>query len=158
MSGNDGHSACAFIRAAREDDVEKMYRLEQMCFDIEDFSTHQLQYLLNTKTAFSYVAEIDGDFAGFIIGLTNRNRFGKYGRVYTLDVDDRFRRMGIATTLMDSLMESLRNAGCTSCFLEVKMDNGKAIPLYEKMGFRRSRIVPNYYSSGVHALKMKKSL
>jgi ribosomal-protein-alanine N-acetyltransferase len=158
MSGNDGHSACAFIRAAREDDVEKMYRLEQMCFDIEAFSTHQLQYLINTKTAFSYVAEIDGDFAGFIIGLTNRNRFGKYGRVYTLDVDDRFRRMGIATTLMDSLMESLRNAGCTSCFLEVKMDNGKAIPLYEKMGFRRSRIVPNYYSSGVHALKMKKPL
>lgn len=158
MSGNDGHSACIFIRAAKEDDVEKMYRLEQMCFDIEAFSTHQLQYLINTKTAFSYVAEAEGDFAGFIIGLTNRNRFGKYGRVYTLDVDDRFRRMGIATTLMDALMESLRRAGCTSCFLEVKMDNGKAIPLYEKMGFRRSRIVPNYYSSGVHALKMKKPL
>ncbi len=158
MSGNDGHSGGVFIRAAGEGDVEKMYRLEQMCFDIEAFSTHQLQYLINTKTAFSYVAEIDGDFAGFIIGLTNRNRFGKYGRVYTLDVDDRFRRMGIATTLMDALMESLRKAGCTSCFLEVKMDNCKAIPLYEKMGFRRSRIVPNYYSCGVHALKMKKPL
>jgi ribosomal-protein-alanine N-acetyltransferase len=26
------------------------------------------------------------------------------------------------------------------------------------MGFTRSRIVPNYYSNGVHALKMKKSL
>jgi len=158
MSGNDGHSGGIFIRAAREDDIVKMYRLEQMCFDIEAFSTHQLQYLINTKTAFSYVAEADGDFAGFIIGLTNRNRFGKYGRVYTLDVDDRFRRMGIAMTLMDALMESLRRSGCTSCFLEVKMDNDKAIPLYEKMGFRRSRIVPNYYSMGVHALKMKKPL
>jgi ribosomal-protein-alanine N-acetyltransferase len=146
------------IRAAKEGDVEKMYALEQMCFDIEAFSTYQLQYLINTKTAFSFVAEYEGSFAGFIIGQTNRNRFGKYGRVYTLDVDDRFRRMGIATTLMDALTERLRQAGCTRCFLEVKMDNGKAIPLYEKMGFSRSRIVPNYYASGVHALKMKKSL
>lgn len=96
------------IRAAKDDDVEKMYRLEQICFDIEAFSTHQLQYLINTKTAVSFVAEYDGDLAGFVIGLTNRNRFGKYGRVYTLDVDDRFRRMGIATMLLDSLTERLR--------------------------------------------------
>lgn len=147
-----------FIRAAKDDDVEKMYRLEQMCFDIEAFSSHQLQYLINTKTAISFVAEANGDFAGFIIGLTNRNRFGKYGRVYTLDVDDRFRRMGIGMTLMDALIEGLRQAGCTNCFLEVKLDNEKAIPLYEKMGFSRSRMVPNYYSDGVHALKMRKSL
>jgi ribosomal-protein-alanine N-acetyltransferase len=146
------------IRKAKEEDVENMYRLEQECFEIEAFSTHQLQYLINTRTAVSFVAEYRGDFAGFVIGLTNRNRFGRYGRVYTLDVDDRYRRMGIASTLLNALTERLRQAGCTSCFLEVKLDNDKAIPLYEKMGFERSRIVPNYYSCGVHALKMKKSL
>jgi ribosomal-protein-alanine N-acetyltransferase len=146
------------IRKAKDNDVEKMYRLEQKCFEIEAFSTHQLQYLINTKTAVSFVAEYRGDFAGFVIGLTNRNRFGRYGRIYTLDVDDQFRRMGIASTLLDALTERLRQAGCSKCFLEVKLDNDKAIPLYEKMGFERSRIVPNYYSSGVHALKMKKSL
>lgn len=159
MTDSDCQAASqVFIRAAKDDDVDKMYRLEQMCFDIEAFSTSQLQYLINTKTAISYVAEANGDFAGFVIGLTNRNRFGKYGRVYTLDVDDRFRRKGIAMTLMDALMDGLRKAGCTSCFLEVKVDNDKAIPLYEKMGFTRSRLVPDYYSDGVHALKMKKSL
>jgi ribosomal-protein-alanine N-acetyltransferase len=159
MSYCDGQTANGLlIRKAKDDDVEKMYRLEQICFDIEAFSTHQLQYLINTKTAFSFVAEYQGDFAGFVIGLTNRNRFGRYGRVYTLDVDDRFRRLGIASTLLSALTESLRHAGCNKCFLEVKLDNDSAIPLYEKMGFERSRIVPNYYSSGVHALKMKKSL
>jgi ribosomal-protein-alanine N-acetyltransferase len=146
------------IRPAREGDVESMYALEQMCFDMEAFSAGQLQYLINTKTAYSFVAECDGAFAGFIIGLTNRNRFGKYGRIYTLDVDDRFRRRGIATILLKTLMERLRQAGCANCFLEVKVDNDKAITLYEKMGFERSRIVPNYYSEGVHALKMKKTL
>jgi len=135
-----------------------MFRLEQMCFDIEAFSTHQLQYLINTKTAISFVAEFDGVFAGFIIGLTNRNRFGKYGRVYTLDVDDQFRRLGIGTVLIEALLKELGKAYCTRCFLEVKIDNGRAIPLYEKIGFEKCRIVPNYYSPGVDALKMKKSL
>ncbi|WP_254591222.1 GNAT family N-acetyltransferase [Methanocella conradii] len=146
------------VRPATEGDVESMYALEQMCFDVEAFSAHQLQYLINAKTAYSFVAEYDDAFAGFIIGLTNRNRFGKYGRIYTLDVDYRFRRRGIATILLKTLMERLRQAGCTNCFLEVKVDNDKAITLYEKMGFERSRIVPNYYSDGVHALKMKKTL
>jgi ribosomal-protein-alanine N-acetyltransferase len=135
-----------------------MYRLEQMCFDIEAFSTHQLQYLINTKTAISYVAEYNGDFAGFIIGLTNRNRFGKYGRVYTLDVDDRFRRLGIGTVLIEALLRDLRQAKCSRCFLEVKLDNSRAIPLYQKLGFERCRIVPDYYSPGIHAVKMKKQL
>jgi [ribosomal protein S18]-alanine N-acetyltransferase len=146
------------LRAAKDDDVEAMFRLEQMCFDIEAFSTHQLQYLINTKTAISFVAEYEGAFAGFIIGLTNRNRFGKYGRVYTLDVDDNYRRLGIGTVLMDALVQDLKKAHCSRCFLEVKLDNGRAIPLYEKLGFEKCRIVSNYYAQGVHALKMKKTL
>jgi ribosomal-protein-alanine N-acetyltransferase len=146
------------IRAAKDNDVDNMYRLEQMCFDIEAFSTHQLQYLINTKTAISYVAEYNGDFAGFIIGLTNRNRFGKYGRVYTLDVDNRFRRLGIGTVLIEALLQDLRQAKCSRCFLEVKLDNLRAIPLYEKLGFEKCRMVPDYYSPGIHALKMKKQL
>jgi ribosomal-protein-alanine N-acetyltransferase len=146
------------IRPAREDDVDRMYRLEQICFDIEAFSPHQLQYLINTRTSFSFVAECDGDMAGFIIGLTNRNRFGRYGRIYTLDVDDRFRRKGVATTLLNALTICLRQAGCSNCFLEVKTDNDSAIQLYSKMGFEISRLVPDYYADGVHALKMKKSL
>ena len=148
----------AVIRAARDTDVDNMYRLEQMCFDVEAFSTHQLQYLINTRTAISFVAEYNGAFAGFIIGLTNRNRFGKYGRVYTLDVDDRFRRLGIGTVLIEALLGDLRHARCSRCFLEVKIDNSKAINLYEKIGFERCRIVPDYYSPGVNALKMKKQL
>ncbi len=157
LTGN-GAASGVRIRAAMDGDVEQMFRLEQECFEIEAFSAHQLQYLINTRTAISFVAEYEGNFAGFVIGLTNRNRFGKYGRVYTLDVDDRYRRKGIASALLTALNERMRQAGCTKCFLEVKLDNTRAIPLYEKMGFERSRIVPNYYSSGVHALKMKKSL
>jgi ribosomal-protein-alanine N-acetyltransferase len=146
------------IREASDRDLKDMFRLERMCFDIEAFSVQQLRYLVNTRTSIALVAECDGQFAGFTIGLTNRNRSGKYGRVYTLDVDEAYRRKGVASTLMDSLMNGFEDTNCSRCFLEVKIDNDKAIALYEKMGFEKLHPIFNYYSIGVHALKMRKPL
>lgn len=146
------------IRAASLKDLNEMQRLERMCFDTEAFSKFQLRYLLNTKTAFSLAAEVDGNFAGFIIGITNRNRFGTYGRIYTLDVDETYRGLGIGSNLTRSLLDHLTYAGCQKCFLEVRVDNTNAIALYEKIGFERKHIILHYYSPGVHAIKMKKEL
>lgn len=146
------------IREANDGDLRDMFRLERMCFDTEAFSVQQLRYLINTKTSIALVAECDEQFAGFTIGLTNRNRSGKYGRVYTLDVDERFRRRGVALTLMKSLLDGFQYTNCSRCFLEVKIDNNNAIALYEKMGFEKLHLVLNYYSIGVHAVKMRKLL
>ncbi len=146
------------IREATDLDLRDMFRLERMCFEIEAFSIQQLRYLINTGTSIALVAECDGHFAGFTIGLTNRNRSGKYGRVYTLDVDEVFRRRGVAQTLMDALMQGFEDASCSRCFLEVKIDNDKAIALYEKMGFEKLHLIINYYSIGIHAQKMRKML
>lgn len=146
------------IRDADYADIADMSRLEHMCFDIEAFSVHQLKYLIGTRTAISLAAMYEGKFAGFIIGITNRNRYGTYGRVYTLDVDGDFRRLGVATSLISALMVRMREAGCSRCFLEVRLDNDKAIALYEKLGFVKTRIIFNYYSRGVHAIKMRKEL
>ena len=146
------------IRVATDRDLRDMFRLERMCFEIEAFSIQQLRYLINTGTSIALVAECDGQFAGFTIGLTNRNRSGKYGRVYTLDVDEVFRRRGVAETLMDALIQGFEDTGCSRCFLEVKIDNNKAIALYEKMGFEKLHLIFNYYSIGIHALKMRKTL
>jgi ribosomal-protein-alanine N-acetyltransferase len=146
------------IRQADIEDADAMFSLEQDCFNVEAFSIHQLRYLINTDTSLSYVAECEGGFAGFIIGLTNRNRSGKYGRIYTLDVGSGFRRMGVATALVLSLMEGFKKCGCSRCFLEVRLDNERALSLYEKMGFERKYVILDYYSPGVHAIKMKKPL
>lgn len=146
------------IREADIEDAVAMFGLEQDCFNLEAFSIHQLRYLINTSTSISYVAECDGGFAGFIIGLTNRNRSGKYGRIYTLDVGSGFRRMGVATELVLTLMEGFKKCGCSRCFLEVRLDNERALSLYEKMGFERKYVIPDYYAPGVHAIKMKRSL
>ncbi len=135
-----------------------MQRLELMCFDTEAFSKFQLRYLLGTRTAISLAAEVDGYMAGFVIGIMNRNRFGTYGRIYTLDVDENYRGHGIGSQLTSKLLEQLRLAGCEKCFLEVRVNNFSAIKLYERLGFEKKNMVFDYYAPGVHAIKMKKDL
>lgn len=146
------------IRPARTKDLPGMQRLEQMCFDTEAFSKFQLRYLLSTRTAISLAADVDGYMAGFVIGIMNRNRFGTYGRIYTLDVDEGYRGHGIGSQLTHTLLEDLRLAGCEKCFLEVRVNNYSAIKLYERLGFEKKNIIVDYYAPGVHAIKMKKDL
>jgi ribosomal-protein-alanine N-acetyltransferase len=150
--------ATVHVRQAGTKDLAEMQRLEQMCFDTEAFSKFQLRYLLGTRTAVSLAAEVDGHFAGFVIGIMNRNRFGTYGRIYTLDVDTAYRARGIGRMLTCCLLERLKQAGCERCFLEVRVDNHSAIRLYQHLGFEKKNIIVNYYAPGVHAIKMKKDL
>lgn len=146
------------IREAGLKDLSDMQRLECMCFDIEAFSKFQLRYLVTTPTGISLAAEIDGKFAGFIIGIINKNRYGTYGRIYTLDVDTSFRGKGTGTELTSALLERFKASGCEKCFLEVREDNDSAIALYHKLGFQNKHIIPHYYAEGIHAIKMRKDL
>jgi ribosomal protein S18 acetylase RimI-like enzyme len=52
-----------------------------------------------------------------------------------LAVDERFRRQGIAQTLLDKAGQDALSLGLNKLVLEVEIDNEKAITLYQKAGF-----------------------
>jgi len=66
--------------------------------------------------------------------------------------------MKIGTGLMETLIEYLIDRGVEEIWLELKLENKQAIGLYTKLGFRRASVVPNYYSDGSDALRMRKLL
>ena len=70
-----------------------------------------------------------------------------------LAVDPPFRRRGIATDLMNGLLEA---AGPDAPYtLEVRPSNHEAIELYERFGFRGAGTRPRYYrDTGEDALIM----
>jgi [ribosomal protein S18]-alanine N-acetyltransferase len=53
---------------------------------------------------------------------------------------------GVATLLLDHLLDGARAAGLTSVFLEVRVSNEPAASLYEKRGFREVGVRRDYYS------------
>lgn len=57
------------------------------------------------------------------------------------------RRRGIGTGLLLHLLGEAERAGCSRCFLEVRVSNEPAIRLYHRNGFRTAGVRKNYYSA-----------
>lgn len=71
-----------------------------------------------------------------------------------LVTNEKERGRGLATELMKSLLEYLRQRGVRKVFLEVESTNLPAIRVYEKCGFKRSGLRKGYYGTGRDAILM----
>ena len=70
-----------------------------------------------------------------------------------------YRRCGIASLLLSSLLDEAFSRGCESAFLEVAKNNIPALKLYEKFGFEKINVRKNYYKDPPDdAIIMKKIL
>ncbi|MHC1567909.1 MAG: ribosomal protein S18-alanine N-acetyltransferase [Candidatus Syntropharchaeia archaeon] len=101
------------------------------------------------------VAEVDGRIVGFIIAILTMD--GE-GRIFSIAVDEGYRRKGIGTALLNSAFEILKEKGVDSVRLEVRVTNHPAQSLYRKLGFVDVGFIPNYYRNGEDAIVMRKKL
>jgi ribosomal-protein-alanine N-acetyltransferase len=69
------------------------------------------------------------------------------GHILNLAVLHDFRRQGVATTLMNYVLNELKEKGCRFLYLEVRVSNQTAIKFYERFGFRIVSLRKNYYNS-----------
>jgi ribosomal protein S18 acetylase RimI-like enzyme len=79
------------------------------------------------------VAELDGIIIGTVLGGFD----GRRGMIYHLAVDDRYRKKGIGTALMNELEIRMRKKGCIRSYLLVTRDNSDAIRFYENTGWEQ---------------------
>ena len=92
---------------------------------------------------------IDGTLQGYLIC----SRYADVWHLMNIAVDPGLRRRGIATALLETLLE---RAGLDQEYtLEVRPNNDPAIKLYERFAFRRAGTRPRYYQdTGEDALIM----
>jgi ribosomal protein S18 acetylase RimI-like enzyme len=94
---------------------------------------------LRSGTSVVYIAQIDGEPAGFM------QLFKAYSTVHLcpswiledLFVDPKFRSSGIGGALLARALQHVRAGGAGSMFLETAHDNVTAQALYEKAGWVR---------------------
>jgi ribosomal-protein-alanine N-acetyltransferase len=83
----------------------------------------------------------------------------KQGHVVSIAVLPEYRRRGIATALMLRAMDSMKNKyGAAEVYLEVRVSNEPAIRLYEKLGFKKVKVLRGYYLDGEDAYLMAREL
>lgn len=144
---------------ADRNDLPRLLDLEQRSFAPElALSRRQMRDLLRNQRASVHVVRRGGIIAAAAI-LTRRNTSaGKVGRLYSLAVDEHFRRQGLGQALLAECLATASTERLRAILLEVDADNTPAIGLYHRAGFRRSRLLRDYYGPGRNGWKMRLDL
>ena len=133
-------------------DIRAVMEIEQASFTSPWSELSFLNEMFNADSL-SKTALYDNKVVGYICTRHVLNE----GHIMNLAVHVDFRRRGIATELMNTVLEELKRKGCTLLHLEVRVSNVDAIKFYERFGFKIARYRKKYYSSPIEngALMMR---
>ena len=87
-----------------------------------------------------------------IVGIIDYSFFDNRIEINYIIVDDKYKRMGLATKMLDFLIENNKNI--ENITLEVSSKNNVAIDFYHKNKFCDVSVRKNYYPDGVDAIMM----
>lgn len=124
----------------REEHVSQVAALEAVCFS-DPWTEKSVASELNNPLSLWLVA-VDGDTVAGYIG--SQTVLGETDMM-NVAVHPDYRRQGIGETLIQSLVETLKEKGSHSLTLEVRASNDPAQKLYEKLGFTQVGLRKNYY-------------
>lgn len=97
------------------------------------------------------------ELVGVVVCKIDKHRSGRMrGYIGMLAVDDRYRKRGIASTLVRRVLERMKELGTDECVLEAEITNLGALSLYRRLGFLRTKLLHNYYLSGSDAFRLKR--
>lgn len=138
------------LRAMKIEDLDDVLAIEKEAFT-DHWPRSAYEYEVNeNEFSTAYVVEE----AGLIIGVVVFYIIFDDAQIATIAVRQSHRGQGIATFMMNQVIEDANQAGCSMLSLEVRISNTAAIHLYEKFGFINVNIRKGYYADGEDAYLM----
>jgi len=133
--------------------VAEVLPIETALFQPEPWTEHHFwSELGQTQTRHYLVALDDG-----VVGYAGYCDYPDEGFVQTVAVAPHRQGQGIGALLLDALLAHAATLPRKPVSLEVRVDNEAAQRLYERRGFRRTRVRTGYYPGGVDAVEMTRS-
>jgi ribosomal-protein-alanine N-acetyltransferase len=143
------------LRAYEPRDFTALYRLDQSCFPAGiSYSKTTLRYFLTIRSADCVVAVEDGKIGGFIVSEENP----PLAHIITLDVEERHRRSGVGTALLEKIEANLAARGVRTILLETATTNEAAVAFWQRHGYRIEATMKRYYLGRLDAYEMRKIL
>lgn len=134
------------------DDVSDICEIEDMCFGSK-WNEKLIAQEISNKNSCSFVCKKDGVVIGYVFF---RFVFDE-GEVLRICTRTEFRKMQIASRLMDMILNFAEEKKINKIFLEVRRSNISAISLYKKFGFINYAERKRYYpDNGEDAILMQK--
>lgn len=128
------------INKMNDSHVCQIAELEKLCFN-DPWSEKSIASELDNRLSCWLVA-LDGDT---VVGYVGSQTVLGETDMMNIAVHPDYRNKGIATDLIEGLIETLTKQGSHSLMLEVRATNEPAKNLYNKLGFEAVGIRKNYY-------------
>ena len=130
------------IRTALKNDLPRMAEIEKECIP-DPWSLASFEAEFAAEGSIFLVAE-SSDAEGEMCGFITASRVLDEVSIFNVAVSERFRRRGMAQSLMEKLAEISESAAFIT--LEVRESNSAAISLYKKLGYKEVGMRKNFYS------------
>ena len=128
----------------RETRIADMFRLQEIeraaaelfrdsdLIDIDTMAVIPMaDHIASVETGISYVAEVDGRIAGFVMGEIHAD----VAYLRELDVDPAYQRRGIGATLVTTYIKSAKAKGAAAIYLSTFRSPPWNAPFYRRIGF-----------------------
>ncbi len=122
------------IRIFTPSDMDRILAIEAQAFPKSPYSRRIFTSLYCSNPT-SFLVYDEEEILGYLVHTPE-------GHIISIAVDPRHRRKGIGTQLV---REVFRNSTGEFVWVEVRETNAGAQIFYEKLGFKRKGVVPNYY-------------
>jgi len=130
----------ALIRPASFDDISSIVEIENKT---NQMPWSKAQFLSSMEVGhYSVVMHKDSDILGFAI----YSPIIPESHLLNIAIDPAYQGKGLGDKLLQQIILQNRTIGVKTISLEVRVSNLPAINLYEKRGFHKDAIRPNYYS------------
>lgn len=130
------------VEGLKEAHIPQIAAMERACFT-DPWSESALRDELLSPLARYFVCTQGEEVLGYI----GTRMVLDECQVANVAVSPSCRRQGVASFLMEAMLDFCRREGMNLVTLEVRLSNSAAQALYEKFGFQKTGIRPGYYQS-----------
>ncbi|KAK9898801.1 acyl-CoA N-acyltransferase [Cystobasidium minutum MCA 4210] len=137
-----------------EDDIDVITALVAPSLS-EPYSVYCYRYFLHGWPQLCILAYHDNLPVGVIVCKQDRHR-GKLIRGYIamLSTHPLYRKLGIATTLVEKAIRTMKQEGAQEIVLETEVSNKGALSLYQRLGFIRLKRLHRFYLNSSDAFRL----
>lgn len=144
------------LRPAQAGDLDALVRLEQEAFAGDQLDRRAFRHALRSATITMLTAANGSHLLGYV--QVQRRRDSRIARLTSIAVSREAAGKGAGRGLVEAAERDAQGHGCDRMRLEVRADNDVARRLYESLGYRLFKTVPDYYEDGEAALRFEKAL
>jgi [ribosomal protein S18]-alanine N-acetyltransferase len=141
MKNNENNESFE-LRPMLASDIDEVHALEKEIF-FTPWSRHSFEVEVQLPFSHSYVVQAKEGIAAYIVAWLVEDEL----HITNVAVNSAFRRKGLASKMLNHVLDIAIKSKCKQVNLEVRKSNEEAIRIYQKLGFQIIGVRKNYYTA-----------